>query len=175
MSLRRAFQNGYTDLKARLARQLGSPELAAEALHETWLKIEKLDATATVENPGAYVYRAALNTAFNLKKAETRRRRNRDDSSFAEEPDHSPGPDQIASAREEWQIVLEALAELTVRQREVFRVTFTEDIGLPELARRHGVSTRTIQNDLYLAINHCRKRLLSKSRFAKLPAKLSED
>jgi RNA polymerase sigma-70 factor (ECF subfamily) len=175
MSLRRAFQNGYADLKSRLARQLGSTELAAEALHETWLKIERLDVAATVENPGAYVYRAALNTAFNLKKAESRRQRKRDDTNFAEEPDRSPGPDQIASAREDWKIVLDALTELTARQREVFRVTFTENVGLPELARRYGVSTRTIQADLYLAINHCRKRLLSRSSFAKPPSKLSED
>jgi RNA polymerase sigma factor (sigma-70 family) len=174
-TLRRTFHLGYSDLKARLARKLGSQELATEALHETWLKIQKLEDRAPLENPLAYVYRAALNTAFNLLKSEQRRQRNRNDTTFANEPDHGPGPHQIMAAREEWKIILEAVMELTPRQQDVFRETFTENTGLPELARRHGVSTRTIQADLHRAINHCRDRLISSSRFVKTPPKLSEE
>jgi RNA polymerase sigma-70 factor (ECF subfamily) len=174
-SLRQTFQIGYAELKARLARQLGSQELATEALHETWLRIEKLEDRAPVDNPRAYVYRAALNTAFNLLKSEHRRQRNRDDTTFTNEPDHGPGPDRIMAAREEWQIILEAVMELSPRQQDVFRETFTENTSVSELAQRHRVSTRTIQADLYRAVNHCRDRLISSSRFVKAPPKLSEE
>jgi len=174
-SLRQTFQAGYSDLKTRLARQLGSQELATEALHETWLRIQKLEDRAPVENPRAYVYRAALNTALNLLKSEHRRQRNRDDTTFEIEPDRGPGPDRIMAGREDWRIILEAVMELSPRQQDVFRETFTENTGLPELARRYGVSTRTIQADLHRAVNHCRDRLILSSRFVKVPRKLSEE
>jgi RNA polymerase sigma-70 factor (ECF subfamily) len=173
ISLRHAFQAGYAQLKNRLTRHLGSTELAAEALHETWLRLQRMDEGATVENPFAYVYRAALNTAFNLQKSERRKQRGRDDAYYLEEPDRAPGPDQILEGREQWQVVLNAISETTPRQQEVFRLTFTENVSLSELAMNFGVSERTIQSDLYHAINHCRKRL-QKSSFANKPPRLSE-
>ena len=58
-ALRRSLILGYEDLKARLTRQLGSAELASDALQETYLRLVRGAELAPVHRPGAYLLRMA--------------------------------------------------------------------------------------------------------------------
>jgi hypothetical protein len=61
--VRRYFLDYYDDLKRRLTKQLRSPELAAEALQDAWLKFARIETLGVVHNPRSYVFSVAMNAA----------------------------------------------------------------------------------------------------------------
>jgi DNA-directed RNA polymerase specialized sigma24 family protein len=63
LSLSQAIVAGYTDLRRRLTRRLGSEELASEVLHETYLRLNAVADTGVVQRPEDYIFRVALNIA----------------------------------------------------------------------------------------------------------------
>jgi RNA polymerase sigma factor (sigma-70 family) len=164
--LRRSLLSRYRELTVRLARRLGSSDLAAEALHETWLRLERPGDLASVTNPEAYLYRAALNIATNIRVAERRRLTAVELDALMEFPDDAPGPAQIAEGRADLARLEQAMSELPPRQRAVFTQALLEDISYESLAKRHGVTVRTIHNDIRHAIEHCADRLGRDGLFA---------
>ena len=163
--LRRTLLASYGNLMARLTRRLGSPDLAAEALHETWLRLERPGNISDVANPESYLYRAAINTAANLRNAGARHLGSGEISALLEIPDEAPGAERIAMARAEIGALEQALAELPARQRAVFCEVMFQSTPYPVLAERYGVSTRTIYKDVEQALEHCARRLGKKSFF----------
>jgi RNA polymerase sigma factor (sigma-70 family) len=166
--LQRAMVGSYRTLLTRLTRRLGSPDLAIEALHETWIRLERSNLNP-VTDPEAYLYRAALNTASNLRVAEKRHLSKLEIDGLMEVEsfeDESPDQARILESREEFSLLEKALQELPPRQRIVLAEALTEDETYETLARRHGVSTRTIQNDLRQAAEHCARRLGQETIFA---------
>ena len=51
--IRRLLVERYDELKRRLARRLGSAELAGEALQDAWLRIVRVDSVGVVRDPGS--------------------------------------------------------------------------------------------------------------------------
>ncbi|MEG3086725.1 RNA polymerase sigma factor [Sphingomonas sp. PB4P5] len=157
--LRRSLVDRYQQLKGRLTHKLGSATLASDALHETWMRLGQGGELEPVKNPEAYVYRAALNTAFNLRGVGANRPLASDHADLADVADEAPGPARIAEGRSELAIVLGALDELPQRQREAFLESFMGSTPPDVLAARFDVSVRTIQADIRAAVIHCAKRL----------------
>jgi RNA polymerase sigma factor (sigma-70 family) len=172
--LRRSLLSGYADLKARLARRLGSADLASEALHETWIRLQHHGDVAPVVNPEAYLFRAALNNATNLRRNEDRRLNNLEIDAILTLADDTPDAEQIAAGRQDIARLAHALEELTPRQQDIFRATFGEATSQAALADRHGVSLRTVQSDLHVAIRHCAHRLGRKSFFGSNSPEVSQ-
>lgn len=170
--LMRSLLARYSDLKARLSRTLG-PDLASDALAETWLKLESRTDIAPVGNPDAYLYRAALNTAHNLRTANNRLLTFMDVEILMSVADDAPGPAIIAQDRADIALMETALAELTDRQRVIFHETFLGDASHHVLAERYGVTVRTIQKELMRAVEHCARRLGKKKSFASGQSRLS--
>ncbi|EDX80172.1 RNA polymerase sigma factor, sigma-70 family [Brevundimonas sp. BAL3] len=171
--LLRSLQAHYADILRRLTRRVG-PDVASDALNETWLRLERQNSPlAEVKNPDAYVYRAALNTAANMRKADTRLLTFVDIEDLLAVPDDAPGPAAIAADRASIDIVRRALSDLTERQQAVFYETFLGDVSHQVLADRYGVTVRTIQKELKRAVEHCARRLGNKKSFASGQARLS--
>lgn len=158
LSLRRSLVDGYSDLKRRLARRLGSTELASEALSETWIRLGQGGELGEVANADAYVYRTALNTAGHMLKREARHGKHGDITDVYDLSDETALPDRIIAARDEVERVMEALAELPERQRTAFFKCFRGETRPEVLAEQYGVSVRTIQSDIRTAILHCAER-----------------
>lgn len=168
--LRHALAGKYHVLKERLTRKLGSSSLASEALHETWLDLGKGSGLNEVLDEDAYLYRSALNMASALRKRAHFREGNvvplsgagRDtaaDAPDADIADESPGPDQQAFSRMEFNMLLNALEELPERQKGAFLGSFMSSTPPEALAAQYGVSLRTIQADIRDAVFHCARRL----------------
>lgn len=157
--LRKALQSGYVELKARLARRLGSADLAAEALNETWIRLGKAVDAAPVRDPPGYLFRAALNAASNLRRSEARHLGHAEIEDVFALADDAPDPERDALSRDEVARLDTALLELPPRQRDIFRETFANGTPQLELAHRHGISVRTVQYELRDAIAHCADRL----------------
>jgi len=142
-----------------LTRRLGSAECAGEALQETFLRLEQGGEIGPVGNPAAYLFRMAMNIAANRRVAENRRLTVSETDKLLEIPDEAPGPFQLAESRSEIEALKRALAELPERRREIFLAAWIEELPHQVIAKRFGVTTRTIQIELRRALEHCASRL----------------
>jgi RNA polymerase sigma-70 factor, ECF subfamily len=164
--LRRSLLASYSDLIGRLTRRLGSPDLAAEALHETYLRLEQPGNIGEVANPESYLYRAAVNTAANIRRSDSRHLGEEEIKALLDISDDAPDPERIVLARAEVDSLRRALAELPERQSVVFSEVMFDNTPYPVLAERFGVSTRTIYKPWRIARVGWAKNLSSKSSAA---------
>lgn len=172
-TLRDALVEHYVHLRERLAARLGSPDLAGEALHETWLKLQDGAELAPVSDPDAYLYRAAINTASNLASTQRRVLGSAEIEELMNVADDAPGPERIAMGRSELAHVWKVIADLTPRQRHIFTESFTGAVTHEELAEQYGVSVRMIQMDLREAILHCARKSRRKNPFVRGASRVS--
>ncbi|ETK13971.1 putative ECF-type RNA polymerase sigma factor, partial [Pseudomonas sp. FH1] len=66
------FLASYEDFKVRLRKRLGSEDLANDVLHETYLRVDRMDVPPNLQQPNAYLYRMALNIAADRRQADAR-------------------------------------------------------------------------------------------------------
>jgi RNA polymerase sigma-70 factor (ECF subfamily) len=161
-ALRELFLAGYDGLTRQLARKLGSEDLAAEAMQDTYLRLQRPGGMEPVANPSAYLYRVAVNTAINRRIAQRRLATAVEISAAMEIADEAPGPDRAALARIEMVALERALAELPKRCRDIFVAGFIHGTPHAQIASRFDVSLRTVRSDLQKAVEHCAFRLEKK-------------
>lgn len=98
-TLREFLTERYDELKLQLTRRLGSPDWAEEALHETYLRLDGTETLGRVNNPGAYLFRAAIHNALNRRRAEIRRLSAVDIETLLHIADDAPGAQRIVEGR----------------------------------------------------------------------------
>lgn len=159
VALQRHLLTRYAELKRRLTRYLGSADLASEALHDTWLRLERGGELATVRNPQTYLYSMAINIASNRRRAESRRLTASEVEAWLEVPDEAPDAARVLEARVELEALLAIIGELPVRQRAILLAARLDGAPRREIAARFGVSERFVQRELQAAHDHCAVRL----------------
>ena len=139
----------YGRLLNTLRAHLGCAELAADSLHDTWLRLADggLD-TGPVANPGAYVFRMACNIAIDRLRADRPLRGACGDIDLEDVEDTAPGPHHIAQARSSLRDLLRLIDALPRQQREIFIGVRIEGMLQSEAAARYGVSGRIVRRHL---------------------------
>lgn len=158
-TLRALLLEGYADLKRRLTRRLGSSEAASDVLHDTYLRLERLDAAGPVANPRAYLLRMALNVASDHEKAGKRLLTAVEVEELWRMGDEAIDPEAIVAGRLELALFLEALEELPKRTQEILMWARVDNLPHEAIAERLGLSTRMVQLELRRALEHCAQRL----------------
>jgi RNA polymerase sigma-70 factor (ECF subfamily) len=158
-ALRQVFVLGYHDLRIRLTRRLGSAERASDALHETWLRIERATPAGLLNKPKSYLLQMAFHAALAHWRAEQRVVTLSDAKAALGIADDAPGPERAAAARLEIETLARALAELTPRRREILLASRLDGVALREIAARLGISQRLVEIELRDALAHCALRL----------------
>jgi RNA polymerase sigma-70 factor (ECF subfamily) len=148
MRLRDQLVRNYQELRRRLVRRLGSADDATEVLHEVYLRLNASDSSATVQNPDAYLYRAALNVAADLRDADRRWIDKASIEALRRRDDCELDPEEIFLAREEWKVLLVALEQLPARRRAIFMAARLEQLRHRQIADRFGVSVDTVDREL---------------------------
>ena len=154
-TLRAVLTADYQGLFRRLTRRLGSAELACEALHETFLRLDRVSDESAVRSPKDFLFRIALNLATDRRRIERRYLSAEAIDGLLAIPDSAPDPAAIAEARSEIEALDRALAELSYRCREVFSCAIVKRMPDHEIAARLGVSVRTEEVDLKHALTVC--------------------
>jgi RNA polymerase sigma-70 factor (ECF subfamily) len=154
----------YVDFDRRLTRRLGSPDLASEALNETYLRLEGMTEIGPVRSPRAYLFRIALNIASDRRRAEKRRLTADEVDSLLEIPDDRPDAARVIEDRSEIAVLGRAITELPERRRRVLMLSRLEGLPNREIAALLGVTVRTVETDLKQAIEHCAERLKRPAR-----------
>jgi RNA polymerase sigma-70 factor (ECF subfamily) len=164
LSLRQLFVAGYEDLKRRLTRRLGSADTAAEALHETYLRLDGIEGGEAVRNPAGLLYRMALNTAMDGYRADARWLRRTELEALQHEGEDRLTPERIAMAQSEIALLEAALAEMPARRRAIFMSALIEDVPYRVIAENFGVSVRLVEREVSRALGHAEGRLERKSQ-----------
>lgn len=149
--LRSLFIDRYQQFKGRLARLLGSDDVASEALHDTWLRLAQAEQVGAVQNAESYIFRAALNAADDRRQRERHHRAVLDIESLPELADERPTPEDVVLARSELDAFRRILADLPTRRRAIFLAARLHNMPRQEIADRLGVSRRLVAKELLLA------------------------
>jgi RNA polymerase sigma factor (sigma-70 family) len=162
--LRSVLIQSYEQIKRSLSIQLGSPELAGDTLHDIWLRLQRDNHIAgPIINPQAYLIRMSLNLAIDVRRSQSRMLSAEDVQELMSViPDPAPGPAQIAEARSELEALRAAVNEMPARRREILILVRWENWPQREVAKRMGVSLRTVESELKAAQEYCAARLLSR-------------
>lgn len=163
-SLRTLLLAEYVDFDRRLTRRLGSPDLASEALNETYLRLERMRELGQVRSPKAYLFRIALNIAADRRRAEKRRLTSGEVDALLDIPDDRPDAARVIEDRSEINLLKRAIAELPERRRRVLMLSRIEGMPNREIATLLGVTVRTVETDLKQAVEHCADRLKRPTR-----------
>jgi RNA polymerase sigma factor (sigma-70 family) len=148
----------YADLKQRLTRQLGSAEMASDALQDAWLRLESREDIDTVQNMGAYLIRMAVNIAIDYQRSNSRLLTAEEVDTLVDLPDPMPGPAETAEARSELNALIEVMQSMPQRRQQILLMVRWEGLPQQEVADRLGVSLRTIEKELKLAHDYCAAR-----------------
>jgi RNA polymerase sigma factor (sigma-70 family) len=157
-ALREFLLQRYDDLKQRLTRHLGSDDMASEALHDAWIRLEGRENIVGVQNVGAYLMRMAVNIALDRLSSNWRLMSADDIDTLMDLPDPAPGPEQTAEARAEWEALLVLIQKMPLRRRQVLLLIRSEGLTQPEAAKRLGVSERTVSKELKAAHEYLASR-----------------
>lgn len=151
--LRDLLVDRYEDFRAHLTRRFGS-DLAGESLNETWLRLHRRDEAGPVRSPPAFLMRIAINIAKDRRRAEHRRLAHADMEAALEIADPAPGPAEKVQARLELKLVQQAIKNMPERTRAVLIAARVEGLAHDAVARRLGISRRTVFYELRRAAKH---------------------
>ncbi|HEX3504686.1 MAG TPA: RNA polymerase sigma factor [Xanthobacteraceae bacterium] len=158
-ALRQAFAFAYDELRRRLTHRLGSVELASDALHDAWLRLDRAQSVGVVRSPTSYLLQIGFNAALKRRAADRRALGLADAGMALGIADETPDPEQAMIARSEVEALGRALAEMPPRRRDILLASRLEGLTMSEIAQQLGVSLRLAELELQHALAHCAQRL----------------
>jgi RNA polymerase sigma-70 factor (ECF subfamily) len=160
--LRSVLTQRYAQIKHSLSIHLGSSELAGDTLHEIWLRLQRDSRIAgPVANPQAYLVRMGVNIAIDVRRSQSRMLAAEDVQELMDViADPAPGPAQIVESRSELEALKAVVSEMPARRREILILVRWEHWPQRDVAKRLGVSLRTVESELKAAQEYCAARLL---------------
>ncbi len=151
----------YEELSRYLMRRFGPTGAASDTLHDTYVRLQRLQTVPDIDNPRAYLYRVASNIALDrLRSARRDDQRLAPVELAAEHPSTAPTADHVAEQRQRLRRLAQAIQELPPRSREVFLLHKLDGLSHAEVARRLGISRSMVEKHVTKAMAHCRDRLL---------------
>src|SRR3546814_11801848 len=109
----------YDTLKPQLTRRLGSPELARDALHYAYVRLNERDELDDVRHPQSYVHNVAVNGAIDQMRRDARLLSESEVDALYAYADPAAGPAEEAQARFELEHVMKALDALPPRPCDI--------------------------------------------------------
>lgn len=156
----------YEELKQRLAFRLGNADVASDALHDAYVRLQRREQTDSSETldphiaqPAAYLQRMAVHLAIDRDRTVERRLTIAEVDEALEIADPAPGPAKIAEGREDLLQLLREMETLPRRRREILLAVRLDGATREQLAARFKISMRTVDRELEKAYAFCAERL----------------
>lgn len=152
---------GYVARRATLP-----PDALADVVQETFLRLLRY---RDVEDPEELRW-IMLRVASSVLVDRHRRARSRgtelplDEDRAAQGLEGEPGPERVAESAETWRVIRAAIADLPPQCRRVFMLHRFRGMSYREIAEHFGVSARTVENQIALALARCRAALKDNQR-----------
>jgi RNA polymerase sigma factor (sigma-70 family) len=157
--LKQRLVSHYAYLVKRLERFVGSKDGAAEALHETYLRLDKAGKVGPVLDADAYILRMAHNVVYDQHRGNQRYVTQEDIDEIFEGPDELADPERIVAARRKVDVLKDAMEGLPPRRQAILLAARLDGHLNREIAERFGISLRLVEKELGLALAHCTARM----------------
>lgn len=148
----------YVLLLTQLSARLRSPDIAADALHDAYVKLRSRPPISDLRQPTAYLYRMAINLASNSRRKDVRSISTAM-AEFEGLPDGMPDPERSALAIREMEQMFAALHDLAPRSRAIFLARWRDEKTNEEIAAAFAIHKRSVQKDLARTESHLRTKL----------------
>lgn len=157
----------YRELLSFLSRCVGDRDIAADLAQESYARLlAAQQAGQSVNDPRALLYRTARNLVIDQHRRDGVRGQTRE----GELADAQAGldgfagprslePDVILSSREGLAAVVATIDQLPPRCREAFILFKFDGLSYAEIAELMGISTRTVEMQLQIAMQACWRSL----------------
>jgi RNA polymerase sigma factor (sigma-70 family) len=151
------YQAHAAELHGFARRRVGRQE-AEDVVQDAYLHLLQRGTAATLEHPRPYLFRIAANLTVDFaRKAKIRLRHVAESIEIACTAEAPPSPESTAGRVIELRRLEASLAELPRLCREAFLFSRVEELSHAEIARRLGVSVRTIDRYIARALAHLRE------------------
>lgn len=140
----------YDDLLQNLTRRVGCPDLAADALQDTWLRLAERRERTKAAHARAYVYRMACNRATDIIREYRRSRIEQVEDSIQWEdfPDLSPGPEHLVQVRHDLAEIIRQVECLPRRRQAICLDVWIDGSPQREVAQRFGVTVAAVLREV---------------------------
>jgi RNA polymerase sigma-70 factor (sigma-E family) len=134
---------------------------AEDLVQETWTRIaRRWPRIKGMQHPAAYARRVLVNLAIDSQPTRTRHRGELSSEDEAERPDVADfGAERALRSVESHDLLAQALAELTTRQRAVLVLRYWDDLPEQQVAEILGCSVGTIKSTASKALSKLRANL----------------
>lgn len=153
-------QANYEQLRKFAERRLRSSDCADDVVQETFVRVAMLDEQTPIENPLSFLYRVTGNLSLDWLRERKVRERHLESGALPEYvADASPDGEAQLLSQQRLKILVDAVAELPPRCREVFHLRKLEHLSSLQIAERLGISRNMVEKHLRKALLHCQTRL----------------
>lgn len=156
----RLFREHNRSLLRFLYLKLNSEQEARDVAQEAYVRVLNLDSPETVSHLRAFLFKTAANIAIDRARARARMTSTPAMAlEFFEEERADFDPARGVAAREELDLIAQALDELTPKCRQAFLMRRLDGYSSSEIATRMRIPERTVRYYIVEAIVYCRRRL----------------
>ncbi|MGV1793375.1 sigma-70 family RNA polymerase sigma factor [Rhizobium lusitanum] len=157
----------YTSEQGRLRRLIrrlvGNKTTTDDLVHQAFVKLLAAADGGNIDNCPAYLRTTARNLALNhLRDLKRHAEIGVSDAELHAIPDLQPSPEMTVVYRCELRRVLQAVASLPPKRREVFVLNKFEGLSYDEIAARLGVSRNTVISHIVIALADLDRKIGSK-------------
>ena len=146
-----------TVLRQFLVSRVGCPHVAADIYQRIAEKLLTRTDYAGISDQRAYLYQAARNEVVNYYRTEQTRRQYESESALVTGDMDHRSAERVELARENLQILNQALDELPQLTRQIFILYRVHGLKQKDIATHLRLNLSTIEKRLAKAIKHCRK------------------
>lgn len=147
-------------LRRYLLRKVRDPQLAADLVQESFLRLAQKPSSERIDNSQGYLYRTASNLLVDHIRQEARRKTDSvPHEALAEIEDDVAGLEAQVMAQQQRQALKQVLAELPERTQQIFRLHRVEGMTHAQVARHLEISDSSVQKHLAKALAHVMQRL----------------
>lgn len=134
----------FSRVRSALMRRGQSEQDADDLVHDAWIKLACFSRTQTVEQPEAFLMKAALNLSIDAHRAQAVRGEQvqPEDVVIA---DGRPSVDDVVLARERLDRLSECLARMDEKTRRIYLAHKLDGVSYAELARQFGMTRSGVE------------------------------
>ncbi len=154
------FENSTHELRRFLTGRVRCAVAAEDLMQEMYLRLQRIEQPHLIQDLRTYIFRIAANLAIDHLRAQGRRSAVIEPGAdFLVIEDSRSNAEHILLAKEELQIVVEALKDLSPLCQQIFVLNRLEGMKHSAIATQLGISRSTVEKNIARALNHCRRRV----------------
>ncbi len=143
-----------------LRRRLRVSEDADDVAQETYVRLMQYEGSREIRSPASMLFRIAINVANDLGRFQVARResdrRSLDDVELVCE---LPSAERELEARQDLELLYQAIAELPPKCRQVFLLSRVQKMTYPQIARHCGISLKMVEKHISRALTICGEKV----------------